>query len=195
MRPRQTAVIWAGTLLVVGIALYPPWVCVGARGAGLVAGYHWFFSPPEGNCLAANLDFPRLLIQWAVVGVLSAVLYLAWPTTFFAWISRVLKAFFRLVLIVTPLLILGAVALGLLYMGCIALQPWMASVLPAGWAPKSGQWLFFYLLLVTVFLLLFVRALADEMKDISGHPARRFMLGLAALAKGFVEGAKQRPGR
>jgi hypothetical protein len=138
MKARQTAIIWTGTLLVVGMALYPPWACVGRQGIGPAAGYHWFFAPPEGPCVVVNLDFPRLLIQWVVVGLLAAVSYLAWPPpTFFTSISRILARIFRvlitsfrLILTAAPPLILVGVCLGLLYMGCMALQPWVESVWP-----------------------------------------------------------------
>lgn len=79
MRPRQAAIIWAATALIVGMTIYPPWACVETRGLRSATGYHWFFTHPEGICLAANLDYPRLLIQWAVASLVAAALYFAWP--------------------------------------------------------------------------------------------------------------------
>lgn len=153
MKPRQLAIIWVGALLVAGTALYPPWACVGRQGIGAAVGYHWFFAPPEGECLAASVDFSRLLIQWVVVAALAAALYWAWPPpAFFTRISRIFArsfkifvAFYRLVLTAAPVLIFGAVCLGFLYMVCEALQPSLESVLPSGLVPKNVRglpWLF-----------------------------------------------------
>jgi hypothetical protein len=199
---RRTGIIWSGTLLVVGMALYPPWTCVGTRGIGWVAGYHWFFAPPD-KCVAANLDFPRLLMQWVVVAVLASALYLAWPQTLTSQMSKmslrtlkILVAFVRLVLTSAPLLILAGVCLGLLYFSCMSMQPWIESVLPVRVVPTAGRnwpWLFIYVLLIVAFIGLFIAALVNEIKEISGRPLRRLVLGLWSLVKSIYAEGSERP--
>lgn len=180
MRPRQIAIIWVATLLVVGMALYAPWACVGRQGTGPAAGYHWLFAPPEGECLAANVDFPRLLIQWVVVGVLATASYLAWPTPFFAWLS---KKWGKPGLF--PLAVIGCV-LWLIYIVCEALQPWAGPALPR-WMPKwSSHWLFidvFLLVILSVGAVGIVNDIKREMSRIPGSPTRRLVLGLLAFLK------------
>ena len=137
MRPRQAAIIWAATALIVGMTIYPPWACVETRGLRSATGYHWFFTHPEGICLAANLDYPRLLIQWAVASLVAAALYLAWPPpAFFFWSAGALKGLFSLAVI--------ACLAWLFYGICEELQPRVASALPVGWRPKGPHWLFGY---------------------------------------------------
>ncbi len=80
MKPRQKLVLWVGVLVLGAMGLYPPWACVGPRGVGVPVGYSWLFVPPS-VCIAANIDLPRLLIQWAIVGAFVIALYFAWPTT------------------------------------------------------------------------------------------------------------------
>jgi len=123
-------VIWVGTLLVVGLGLYPPWACVGRAGIGVAIGYHWFFAPPKDQCFAANVDFPRLLVQWIIVAVLVGALYCAWPSRFFARLSKEWgkRSWFNV-------LVFGCLG-WLLYIGCETLQPQVE--LPARWADAMG---------------------------------------------------------
>jgi TRAP-type C4-dicarboxylate transport system permease small subunit len=104
----------------------------------------------------------------------------------FARTLKILVAFFRLVFTFAPLLILAGVCLGLLYFGCMAMQPWVESVLPVRVVPTGGHnwpWLFIYVLLIVAFAWMFLAALANEMKEIPGRPLRRFGLGLWALVR------------
>jgi hypothetical protein len=93
MNPRQKVVIWIGTVLIVAMGLYPPWVRIGTYvGEGIrletnQCVYGLVFSPPravgdiseESSGLVGRfakaralswtiqLDIMRLLVQWATV--------------------------------------------------------------------------------------------------------------------------------
>jgi hypothetical protein len=170
---RQTAIIWIGTLLVVGMALYPPWACVGRQGIGPAAGYHWLFAPSKGPCVVVNLDFPRLMIQWVVVGLLAAVSCLEWPPpAFFVWLSPangrgpiwllldIICWFLDIVPALLWLATIGLIALAV-YAICEAHQLQVESAMPTLWIPKGRHWLSICVTTIALGLL----AIIDEIRQ------------------------------
>jgi hypothetical protein len=116
MDARQRTIIWVATLMVVGMGLFPPWVCTGTRGVSAATGYHWIFSSPRSECLVSGVDGQRLLIQWAMIVVLTCALYVAWPASNLAGRPvRIVKASIRVALPAIALLILIAGGFALVY--------------------------------------------------------------------------------
>ena len=73
MNKKQLKVIWVGIVFIVLMAFFPPWAQVTSGGASFSRGYGLIFIPP-GNLL--HLDIPRLLVQWAIVGMIVTGLLL-----------------------------------------------------------------------------------------------------------------------
>jgi hypothetical protein len=72
--------VWAGAVLIICTALYPPWVSVLGPSGDLKRpiGYYWIFSPPTEGFV--SVDILRLLLEWAIVLAISAAFFLATPT-------------------------------------------------------------------------------------------------------------------
>ena len=73
-------IIILGTTAFVLSGLFPPWIYTlnppGARPTENPAGYHLIFDPPTPatklRLAGIQIDYTRLLIQWAVIGVVVA---------------------------------------------------------------------------------------------------------------------------
>lgn len=78
MQARQKNWICLGIAVMVVLGMYPPWVSVFPVLAGHVTatrpiGYAWLFSsPPPSNENGLAIDLARLLVEWAIVGLLTA---------------------------------------------------------------------------------------------------------------------------
>jgi hypothetical protein len=71
---RQTAIIWAGIGVIVGLGLYVPWT----EGVHSYArGYSFIFSPPNG---ISHLDTTRVLIPMGIVAGLTTALAFVGPS-------------------------------------------------------------------------------------------------------------------
>ena len=56
------------------MGLYPPWrVPIPGEGFSVSFGYHPVFSPPN---LIASVDLGRLFVQWVVVGLIAAIVFI-----------------------------------------------------------------------------------------------------------------------
>jgi len=79
MNDKQEVVLWIGTAIFVLMSLFPPWLYTyDALVYGLHTqkpiGYFWLFSKPQpsdSNYAGVSIDCSRLLIQWAIVVVVT----------------------------------------------------------------------------------------------------------------------------
>ena len=60
--------MWIGIAVIVAMGLYPPWQVIG----GNPAGYGFLYSPPLMPEQILKLDWSRLLLQWCLVGFVTA---------------------------------------------------------------------------------------------------------------------------
>jgi hypothetical protein len=67
MPNKQRIVIWIGIGLVILAGVYPPWL-------RSTHSYNWLFARAYGT---TRVDFTRLLIEWIMIGALTAGLYVA----------------------------------------------------------------------------------------------------------------------
>lgn len=90
MNIKQKIVVWIAAALVVAMGLYPPWLISGTMDYmeldPVASRYQWIFRMPEPNphldkgvsaqkiAWKVRIDTTRLLIQWAMVGVVAGSL-------------------------------------------------------------------------------------------------------------------------
>lgn len=60
--------MWIGIALIVAMGLYPPWQEIG----GNPTGYGFLYSPPLTPGHFLKLDWSRLLLQWSLIGFVTA---------------------------------------------------------------------------------------------------------------------------
>jgi hypothetical protein len=85
---RQKIVLWSGVLLVVGTGVCPPWITRFGPAGNFKRplGCHWLFLPPQAPNV--DVDLSRLLIQWAMIGLVTASVCWAWPEYNWSILSR-----------------------------------------------------------------------------------------------------------
>jgi hypothetical protein len=70
MNQRQTIIVWLWIAAIVALGLYPPWLQNHLR-----AGYDLLFLGKEWK----HVNYPDLILEWALATVLAAGFYFAWP--------------------------------------------------------------------------------------------------------------------
>jgi hypothetical protein len=67
-------ILWAGIFVIVAMCLFPPWAAEG----GQIAGYAFLYSDgtfqPTYHTIYAHIDLVRLVIQCAIVGLITGAL-------------------------------------------------------------------------------------------------------------------------
>ena len=81
MNRKQKTVLWAGIAIIALMGIFPPWVYEFGEALGGVkhdAGYKCILTPPERqpksrdiSPIRANIDVPRLCVQWFVIVVIN----------------------------------------------------------------------------------------------------------------------------
>jgi nitric oxide reductase large subunit len=66
-KTKKLIILWTGTFVVVALCLFPPWVA-----NDKFVGHAYLFS--DGNSYKSHIDLVRLIIQCAIVGLITGVL-------------------------------------------------------------------------------------------------------------------------
>ncbi|MBA7650477.1 hypothetical protein ES703_58283 [subsurface metagenome] len=77
MNIKQKIVLWIGIAIIVIMGLFPPWIMPITRRYGMgntvkyrkYYGYDFIWAQPESSLV--SIDFHRLGLQWAIVGVIT----------------------------------------------------------------------------------------------------------------------------
>jgi hypothetical protein len=91
---KQLSVLWIGVGFIVLMGLIPPWQYQSSNPAG----YGLMFSPPPG---VHSVDITRLLIQWALVAIVSGALILSLKSAVQGSVGKVPKVAVAVIAVVT----------------------------------------------------------------------------------------------
>ena len=67
---RPKVILWTGIFIIVVMCLFPPWVLYGSQ----FVGYVFLFSNGRTLPYAAHIDLVRLILQCAIVGLITGAL-------------------------------------------------------------------------------------------------------------------------